>query len=115
VNNLSQGQRQQAALGRVAFSEYYWPNFINYNKTTGIVVALADTNDPNKKDVMNLELNPDLVYAVVLQQIGGDFWSDIDNYTRASFERRGFTYVNTVEIAPSLAAVYDAVVPVQAV
>jgi hypothetical protein len=115
VNNLSEGQRQRAALERVVFSRYYWPTFINYAKTTGIVVALADTNDPNKKDVMNLQLNTDLAYSVVLQQIGGDFWSDIDNYTRASFERRGFTYVNTVEIAPSLAAVYDAVVPVQAV
>jgi hypothetical protein len=115
VNNLSEGQRQRAALERVVFSQYYWPNFINYNKTTGTVVALADTSDPNKKDVMNLELNPNLAYSVVLQQIGGDFWSDIDNYTRASFERRGFTYVNTVEIAPARAAVYDAVVPVQAV
>jgi hypothetical protein len=115
VNNFSAGQQQREALPRVVFSNYYWPNFINYTKTTGIVVALADTSDPNKKDVMNVQLNPDLAYSVVLQQIGGDFWSDIDNYTRASFERRGFTYVNTVEIAPSLAAVYDAVVPVQAV
>jgi hypothetical protein len=115
VNNFSAGQQQREALPRVAFSNYYWPNLINYNKTTGIVVALADTSDPNKKDVMNVQLNPDLSYSVVLQEIGGDFWSDIDNYTRASFERRGFTYVNTVEIAPSLAAVYDAVVPVQAV
>ena len=115
VNNFSEGQRQRAALGQVVFSRYYWPNFINYVKTTGIVVALADTNDPNKKDVMNLQLNTDLDYSVVLQQIGGDFWSDIDNYTRASFERRGFTYANTVEIAPSLAASYDAVVPVQGV
>jgi hypothetical protein len=115
INNVSAGQKPRVARAQLFYSRYYWPNFINYNKTTGIVVALADTNDPNKKDVMNLELNPNLAYSVVLQQIGGDFWSDIDNYTRTSFERRGFTYVNTVELAPSLAAVYDAVVPVQAV
>jgi hypothetical protein len=115
VNNFSENQRQQQALGRVVFSKYYWPNFINYDKTTGIVVALADTDDPNKKDVLELQLTTDLAYPVVLQLIGGDFWSDIDNYTRAYFERRNFTYVKTVEIISSLATSYDAVVPVHVV
>jgi hypothetical protein len=113
VNNFSEGQRQQQALSRVVSSNFYWPNFINYDKTTGIVVALANTDDPNKKDVMNLQLNTNLAYPVVLQLIGGEFWSELSNPTRASFTQRGFTYVKTVEIISSLATGYTAVVPVQ--
>jgi hypothetical protein len=116
LSTLPPEKQQREALARIGFySKYYWPDSINYDRTTGLVVALADTDQSTKKDVMNLQLDVNLPYSEVLQRIGGDFFSDINNYTRASFERRGFTFVNTVEVASSLAAVYDAVVPVQAV